>query len=188
MPLVITLVYVKMIANQNLSKNMFKKIPQICHFYTFGCQILVCCVKPICNFLLYLADTRYVFHSVFLHLTEKNQKQLNSIIFWKSRWCVFVELNKNLKNLTHHFIGIKMIFFSEIPLEIHYVCLTTQKNIFTFERFDVDKSTKKNGSLIQDCDEFFFSQNKPPFWFFGLATLILFYYSIRTTFPSAVWL
>jgi hypothetical protein len=41
----------------------------------------------------------------------------------------------------------------------------------------------QNGGLIQGGDEniLYFSHNKPPFTFCGLATLILFYYRTRTT-------
>jgi hypothetical protein len=39
---------------------------------------------------------------------------------------------------------------------------------------NVSKLKNQNGGLIQDGDEniFYFSHNKPPFRFFGLATLI----------------
>jgi hypothetical protein len=47
----------------------------------------------------------------------------------------------------------------------------------------VAKIKNQNGGLFQDGDEniFYFSHNKPPFKFSGLATLILFLCSIRTT-------
>jgi hypothetical protein len=46
---------------------------------------------------------------------------------------------------------------------------------------NVAKLKNRNGGLMQDGNEnIYFSHNKPPFCFFGLTTLILFYYSVRT--------